>query len=79
MADIEKAPSAPSSEHAPERGITTDANADAALDFLRRDDEHGDVSLSTIDEKALLRKIDWTVMPVPPLFPLPSITTTNSG
>lgn len=44
------------------------AETDDALKFLRRDDEHG--AFEDIDEKVLLRKIDWMVMPV--RFPLHS-------
>lgn len=37
-------------------------NADAALDFLRH--EEGAVEMTAEDEKRLVRKIDWMVMPL---------------
>jgi hypothetical protein len=45
-----------------EKPLAQIAGADEALKFLRREEEHG--TLVEIDEKKLLRKIDWMVMPV---------------
>lgn len=60
MSDIEKTAS-------PEAGnvdkqLAPIAGADEALNFLRRTETHGVVV--EIDEKTLVRKIDWMVMPV---------------
>ncbi|KAL3420336.1 allantoate permease [Phlyctema vagabunda] len=61
MAEIKKTASPPELDSVEKQPITT-AGADEALGFLRREDEHG--SLTEIDEKKLLRKIDWMVMPL---------------
>jgi len=58
--DIEKTASPAPSELAPEKPSLT-ADADAALGFLRQD---GEFNPSNIDEKALVRKIDWMIMPL---------------
>lgn len=42
-------------------GIVQDGKADAALDFLRAEDNLG---ATEVDEKALVRKIDWMIMPL---------------
>lgn len=63
--DVEALAREPSSDH----GIgevkdlkTIDKNQDAALDFLR---STGDIRpMSAEDEKALLRKIDWRILPL---------------
>lgn len=44
------------------QALTTPAAADAALDFLRG--EIGTGTVAEVDEKALLRKIDWMIMPL---------------
>jgi hypothetical protein len=49
-----------------ENPVTLIAGADEALRFLRREEEHG--TLVEINEKKLLRKIDWMVMPVSDMF-----------
>jgi hypothetical protein len=68
ISDIEKTASpAPSENHHPEKAISADA--DLALRFLRQDDDH--TAAISISEKALLRKIDWMIMPVTSL-PFPS-------
>lgn len=58
MEDIEKSKS-PENESAEK--LAPIAGADEALMFLRRE-EHG--IIVNIDEKQLLRKIDWMIMPV---------------
>jgi len=60
MADIEKIGSSRVGD--PEKPTSPISGADEALKFLRREEEHG--TLVEIDEKKLLRKIDWMVMPV---------------
>ena len=59
--DIEAAGRSPSPDHA--KGVITDiGKQDAALDFLR---SGGDVApMSPSDEKALIRKIDYRIMPL---------------
>lgn len=42
-------------------GIIQDGKADAALDFLRAEDTH---DVTEVNEKALVRKIDWMIMPL---------------
>ncbi len=42
-------------------GIIQDGKADAALDFLRTEDN---LDATEVDEKALVRKIDWMIMPL---------------
>ncbi|KAH6666792.1 allantoin permease [Halenospora varia] len=60
MADIEKRVDEEIGD-VQKKAIPT-AETDDALKFLRRDDEHG--AFEDIDEKVLLRKIDWMVMPL---------------
>lgn len=60
MTDIEKTRS-PEVENA-EKSVAPIAGADAALQFLRREEVDG--TIVDIDEKTLVRKIDWMVMPV---------------
>ncbi|GAB7356406.1 hypothetical protein MBLNU459_g7180t1 [Dothideomycetes sp. NU459] len=64
FADKEKAvESAPSRAPSPEVGEIRDVkNADAALDFLRS--EGGAEQMSAEDERRLVRKIDWMIMPL---------------
>jgi hypothetical protein len=62
MSDIEKkTPSSESVNHDIREGKVIDApQVDEALNFLR----HGDIgTLTEVDEKKLLRKIDWMIMP----------------
>lgn len=60
MEDIEKTTS--TEVGGVEKPVAPIAGADEALKFLRREEEHG--TLVEIDEKKLLRKINWMVMPV---------------
>lgn len=57
MIDIEKTESPPPVE----KGHIYDPGADKALEFLRLQAESG--SIVDIDEKKLLRKIDWMIIP----------------
>lgn len=41
--------------------LISTGNADAALDFLRSEDL---AEISEVNEKALVRKIDWMIMPL---------------
>jgi hypothetical protein len=44
-------------------GMIATGKADAALEFLRTENE--DIAVLTeVDEKALVRKIDWMIMPL---------------
>jgi len=43
-------------------GVTKVKDGDAALTFLRRESTAG--QMSTVDEKRLVRKIDWMIMPL---------------
>lgn len=45
-----------------EKQVVSTAEADEALKFLRREDERG--TFNDLDEKKLVRKIDWMVVPV---------------
>ena len=61
--DIERSKSAPIDHDAGDVGIVKDVkNADAALDFLRSEGHVREMTKE--DEKKLLRKIDWMVMPL---------------
>jgi len=60
MTDIEKTSSP--EVGTVEKSLAPIVGADSALDFLRR--EEVDRSIVDIDEKKLVRKIDWMVMPV---------------
>lgn len=42
-------------------GIIQEGKADAALEFLRAEDT---LDVAEIDEKTLVRKIDWMIMPL---------------
>jgi hypothetical protein len=42
-------------------GLIATGNADAALEFLRSEDI---AVITEVDEKALVRKIDWMIMPL---------------
>jgi hypothetical protein len=64
--DIEATASTPSSDHYQGVGevkdLKIDKNQDAALEFLR---DGGDVRpMTAADEKTLVRKIDWRIMPL---------------
>lgn len=60
--DIEATARAPSLEIGEIKDLKIDKNQDAALEFLRGG---GDVRpMSAADEKTLLRKIDWRIMPL---------------
>jgi hypothetical protein len=64
--DIEATASTPSSDHdhgvGEVKDLKIDKNQDAALEFLRGG---GDVRpMTAADEKTLLRKIDWRIMPL---------------
>jgi hypothetical protein len=64
--DIEATASTPSSDHdhgvGEVKDLSIDKNQDAALEFLRGG---GDVRpMTSADEKTLLRKIDWRIMPL---------------
>jgi hypothetical protein len=64
--DIEATASTPSSDHdhgvGEVKDLKIDKNQDAALEFLR---SGGDVQpMTAADEKTLLRKIDWRIMPL---------------
>jgi hypothetical protein len=64
--DIEATASTPSSDHdhgvGEVKDIKIDKNQDAALEFLRGG---ADVRpMTAADEKTLLRKIDWRIMPL---------------
>ncbi|KAF4630248.1 hypothetical protein G7Y89_g7887 [Cudoniella acicularis] len=60
MTDIEKS-SSPETGKSEQKTIPT-AEADNALNFLRREEEHG--VIEDIDEKKLLRKIDRMTIPL---------------
>jgi len=60
MADIEKTTS-PEIGNV-EKPLAPISGADEALKFLRR--EEADGTIIDIDEKKLVRKIDWMIMPV---------------
>ena len=60
MTDIEKT-SSPEVGNV-EKSLAPIAGADEALKFLRREEVDG--TIVDIDEKKLVRKIDWMVMPV---------------
>jgi hypothetical protein len=57
MIDEEKS----SSSSSVEKGSATDLGADKALEFLRLQGQT--VTFVDIDEKKLLRKIDWMIIP----------------
>lgn len=60
--DIEASARDPSPDHAVGEVKNINKNQDAALEFLRN---QGDVRpMSVEDEKALLRKIDWRIIPL---------------
>jgi hypothetical protein len=64
--DIEATASTPSSDHYQGVGevkdLKIDKNQDAALEFLH---DGGDVRpMTAADEKTLVRKIDWRIMPL---------------
>lgn len=42
-------------------GIIQEGKADAALEFLRAEDT---LDVTEVDEKTLVRKIDWMIMPL---------------
>ena len=49
-------------EKAPEKSAYRDV--DKALEFLRFNDEDEQGTVVAIDEKALVRKIDWMIVPI---------------
>lgn len=62
--DVEASPrdSSPDHDHAVGEVKNITKNQDAALEFLR---SQGDIMpMSEADEKALLRKIDWRIIPM---------------
>lgn len=49
-------------EKAPARGAYKDA--DKALEFLRVNEESEEGTVVSIDEKTLVKKIDWMIVPI---------------
>jgi hypothetical protein len=62
MSDVEKNTIPIASSSSTDVKIIPSGAADEALNFLRAEDVSG--SVVDLDEKALVRKIDWMVMPV---------------
>jgi hypothetical protein len=52
----------PSSDMVKVKSATSTKDADAALDFLRTNITDGEAG--QVDERALVRKIDWMIMPL---------------
>src|SRR5690242_11244840 len=49
-------------EEAPEKGAYKDA--DKALEFLRVNEDGEEGTVVSIDEKTLIKKIDWMIVPI---------------